>query len=73
MEAIYNYLVTIKIPAPKREGKEVGPCPVSNFCTDMYGDHHTVLARGKNVEEVEKMFEGRHVTRIEMVAKVYEV
>ena len=61
-------LVTIKLPKnPDHDpqNKITGPCPVSLFCTDVTGEHHTVLAYGdKDLEVLKSLY---HITRIESV------
>lgn len=63
-------LVTIKLPKnPEHDprNKKTGLCPVSPTCTDVTGEHHTVVAR--TVDEVEELREKfGHITRIEKVA-----
>lgn len=60
-------LVTIKLPKnPEHDpsDKKTGPCPVSPTCTDVTGEHHTVIAR--SLAEVEALREKfGHITRIE--------
>lgn len=65
------YLVTVKLPRnPKHDPrrKVAGNCPVTGlYCTDVTGEHHTVLIEASDVTTAEvdaRMLYG-HVTRIE--------
>lgn len=64
-----NVLVTVKLPKnPEHDprNKKTGLCPVSPTCTDVTGEHHTVVARSAaEVEELREKF--GHITRIERV------
>lgn len=65
------YIVTIKLdknPNHDPRNKRTGPCPVNGeICTDMTGEHHTILMKGTSIEDVKDYFSGLgvHVTRIE--------
>lgn len=63
-------MVTVKLPrnpAHNPRDKVSGLCPVGGaYCTDTTGEHHTVLREG-TLAEVESMFTGKHITRIEAV------
>lgn len=76
MEANYKYIVTLKYPEVNhdRRNKKVGPCHVSPFCTDSTGGHHCILVEARSVDCVEKIVAklGVHVTRIELVDKIYK-
>lgn len=61
-------LVTIKLPKnPKHDphNKVTGPCPVSGSCTDVTGEHHTVLIYTDS--GLEKLTALHHITRVEEV------
>jgi len=66
-------LVTVKLPKnPEHDprNKKTGPCPMNDgyMCTDVTGEHHTVLWTNSNgIFDAEEYFKGlgHHVTRIE--------
>lgn len=68
-------IVTVKLPRRadhNPRNKITGKCPVSKGkCTDVTGEHHSVLYTGENetLPEIRQIFErlGFHVTRIEEV------
>jgi hypothetical protein len=70
---VKQFLVTVKLPKNKNHdprNKVTGPCPMDpeKVCTDMTGEHHTILWSGRNLEfamEYWTKTEGYHVTRIE--------
>lgn len=70
-----RYLITVKLdknPAHDPANKVTGPCPLTPHltCTDVTGQHHTVVhTSGDTVEEVKEWWErlDYHVTRIEEV------
>lgn len=50
--------------------KKTGPCPFSSNCTDVTGEHHSLILWAHNMEEVTRMAQGylvpgSHITRIE--------
>lgn len=53
------------------ENKKRGNCPIlkNKFCTDITGDHHSYLEKGRDEAEIKKRAEvkGFHVTRIEVI------
>lgn len=65
-------LVTLKVekdPNHDPKNKKEGPCPVSptgERCTDVTGQHHTVLFHG-TVEQARIEYQYDHITRIEEV------
>jgi len=70
---VKQFLITVKLPKNKMHNpanKQTGPCPMDpdKVCTDMTGEHHTVLWVGRNLEHAQTYWgktEGYHVTRIE--------
>lgn len=68
-----RYIVTVKLPRNKDhnpKNKMTGRCPVSgNLCTDVTGEHHTVLISSElSIETVrEEWAKKYHVTRVELV------
>ena len=67
-----RYLVTIKLPRNPEHNpvdKLTGPCVASPHCTDMTGQHHTLLIEaaddGDAVRQASTL--GLHITRIERV------
>lgn len=72
-ETYHTYLITVKLPKnpthnPRK--KIMGPCPVNGEpCSDVTGEHHTVLMRGtQGIEWVrDKYARQYHVTRVESV------
>ncbi len=67
------FLVTVKLPknpSHNPRAKVTGHCPVNgNDCTDVTGEHHTVLAHAPDLDTVREIWKGSgyHVTRIEAV------
>jgi hypothetical protein len=65
-------IVTIKLPKNPLHNpnqKKTGKCPVSgNVCTDVTGEHHSILVEGNNIEDITKEVKKRfsHITRIEI-------
>lgn len=69
------FMVTVKLP--KRpdhdpQNKRTGECPASpgKLCSDVTGEHHTVLWEGDSMAEAHRWWtnaEHQHVTRIEEV------
>jgi hypothetical protein len=69
------FLVTVKLPRghkgphdPKR--KVEGQCPAATgwdaICTDVTGEHHTILVRADSVDEARAWFPREtHITRVE--------
>lgn len=70
-----KYLVTVKLPKNPEHNprdKKTGPCPVNGLpCTDVTGEHHTVLVKLDDVdaEGVREIYQAvyTHVTRVETV------
>lgn len=68
------YLVTVKVPrnpSHNPDNKQTGECPANPdaVCTDMTGEHHTLLWQGETVLEavMHHQAQGLHVTRVEGV------
>lgn len=71
---IIKAIVTVKLPRNKLHNprqKKTGKCPVSDdaICTDITGEHHSILVEGKNIEDITKKVRMKfsHITRIEGV------
>lgn len=69
-----SYLVTVKLPKNPEHNprkKVTGPCPVNGEpCSDVTGEHHTILVRSYGgVEQVKSLMteKYKHVTRVEAV------
>ena len=75
-----RFLVTLKLPKhPLHDpaNKVTGPCPLqpwsaddtdTKLCTDVTGQHHTILVERDSLEELRSAYERTyHVTRIEEV------
>lgn len=68
-----QFIVTIKLPKdPTHDprNKRVGRCPVSEYCTDVTGEHHSYLTTGQSEEAVRASAQSAgwtHITRIEEV------
>lgn len=63
-----TYLVTVKMPknpAHNPHAKQAGPCPFSDECTDVTGEHHTFLTDAEGVEQLRA--NGSHITRTELL------
>lgn len=72
------FLITVKLPKnPDHDprNKVTGPCPVDmtrgRICTDVTGEHHTVLVAAPDLEAARRTMlllkPGIHITRIEEV------
>lgn len=66
-----KYLVTIKLrrnPDHDPQDKKSGPCRVSQYCTDVTGQHHTYLTEAESESAARSRAEINfgHVTRIEL-------
>ena len=65
----YLYLVTVKLPSREEhdtKNKKVGKCIGNTICTDVTGEHHTVVATSQaRVDAIRDT--GQHITRIEKV------
>lgn len=67
------YIVTIKLPKRKDHdprNKVTGKCPVSPtaaICTDVTGEHHSILAKDWSAVQVFLHAPYVHVTRVEEV------
>lgn len=63
------YVVTVKFPRdPEHDprSKKTGACPVSEYCTDVTGQHHSFIAyNDADLEFIKTKYE--HITRIERV------
>lgn len=48
--------------------KIAGICPTGLRCTDVTGEHHSILIEGRNLEEIKKKANDitNHITRIEV-------
>jgi hypothetical protein len=65
-----TYLVTVKLPknpAHNPRAKQTGPCPFSDECTDVTGEHHTFLTNAAGLAELRTG--DTHVTRVELLQK----
>lgn len=70
-----QFLVTVKFPKnPDHDpsNKKIGPCPANPdmMCTDVTGQHHTVLWKCESILQAVLHWEdakGMHVTRVEEV------
>jgi hypothetical protein len=67
-----TYIVTIKLPRNKDhdpKNKKTGKCQVSDYCTDVTGQHHSYLETVQSEAEILANLaeQGIHVTRIEQV------
>ena len=67
-----RYLVTIKLRRDSRHdprNKQTGICPVSPYCTDVTGEHHTMLIEASDEEHAIRQASalGSRITRIERV------
>ncbi len=63
-----TFLVTVKLPrnpAHDPTNKITGKCPVRGQCTDVTGQHHTLLIEAESIEAAAACFPDMHVTRIE--------
>lgn len=66
------FIVTVKLPrnpAHDPRNKVTGPCPLdpSVQCTDVTGEHHSVVSNYDTVEQVRLWYAAFHITRIEEV------
>lgn len=66
-----DFMVTVKLPRnPNHDPKNkvTGKCPMGDgICTDVTGEHHTILVQGTTMDWINDYFAGRHITRIEEV------
>lgn len=67
-----NFIVTVKLPKnPEHDPKNkvTGSCEYSEYCTDVTGEHHSLITKGMTEDQIRRHFanEGIHVTRIEQV------
>jgi hypothetical protein len=65
-----QYLVTVKVarnPDHDPTAKRTGECPLSMQCTDVTGQHHTVIVQAVDDDEALRLAQGLgvHITRIE--------
>lgn len=66
-------IVTVKFkknPYHNPENKLEGICPVGLKCTDVTGEHHSILIEGKNLDEIKEKgndMSANHITRIEVI------
>jgi hypothetical protein len=72
METMTPYIVTVKLaknPEHDPSNKKVAECPASHgcVCTDTTGEHHSFIALGSDVTQVQAVWtaSGYHVTRVE--------
>jgi hypothetical protein len=63
-------IVTVKLNMKQTNEKQTGKCPVSDYCTDKNGGHHSYLEKGNSIEEIEKKARIKygHITRIEVIS-----
>jgi hypothetical protein len=66
------FIVTVKLPlAPEHDPqhKKIGNCLVSDYCTDVTGEHHSFLDWDVSAERLRTRLSEkfRHITRIEEV------
>lgn len=69
------WLVTVKLSRDPRHdplNKQTGPCPVDDgsFCSDVTGQHHTVLVEASTSERAAGLLHPLHVTRIEQASRL---
>lgn len=65
-----TFLVTVKLPknpAHNPRAKVTGPCPFSDECTDVTGEHHSFLTGADGLAVLRE--EGTHVTRVERIQR----
>jgi hypothetical protein len=65
-----TWLVTVKLPknpAHDPRAKRTGPCPFSNECTDVTGEHHSFLTGAEGLEALRA--DGTHITRTERLQR----
>ena len=70
-----TFLVTVKLPRRDDHDpahKVTGRCPVPPHfhCTDVTGQHHTVLVTAESAEGAAARFPGWHITRVEAAATI---
>lgn len=64
-------LVTVKLPKnPDHDprAKRTGPCPFSHECTDVTGEHHTLMTGADGLEALRE--NGTHITRTERLGRM---
>jgi hypothetical protein len=63
-------IVTVKLNIKQTNEKQSGRCPVSPFCTDKNGGHHSYIEKGNSIEDIERRARIKygHITRIEVVS-----
>jgi len=72
-ETIHRYIVTLKLPKkPDHDprNKKTGPCQFARVCTDVTGEHHSLLISSPaTIEEIKEAYKKRgvHVTRVEQM------
>ena len=61
-------IVTVKLKNVRTNEKQTGKCPVSDYCTDKNGGHHSYLETGDSIEDIERSARTKysHITRIEV-------
>jgi hypothetical protein len=60
------WIVTVKLPKnPEHDPrtKRTAPCPFSDECTDVTGEHHSFLTGADGIEQLKR--DGVHITRTE--------
>lgn len=65
------WLVTVKLPKnPEHDprAKRTGPCPFSHECTDVTGEHHTLMTGADGLEALRA--DGMHITRTERLGRM---
>jgi hypothetical protein len=66
-----DYIVTIKLPKnPDHDprNKITGECPVSTYCTDVTGEHHSTIVYAASEEDARRYCAAKgwqHITRLE--------
>jgi len=71
------YIVTIKLPRGHAgphdpRNKQSGSCAVSAYCTDVTGEHHSLIVEADTTADAAGMARGAgyaHVTRVERATK----
>lgn len=66
-----RYAITFKLPRHAEHdpaNKKTGQCAASPECTDVTGQHHTVVVETDRLQEVLERFE--HVTRVERITRI---
>lgn len=70
MTPVKIFIVTVKEPRnPDHDphNKQVGKCRFSEYCTDVTGQHHSLLVSAPDEADVRAQFSKTQITRIEEV------